>query len=517
MSSAHCRAIRIKRTAGLQWEPMNGDPLSEFQRDITPYRAAWQSARISGLAVRPEGNWISLGLRVSLSELAPEPFRIARVYDWFAYFDGRCPADQFDRIAEELVHGRYLTIPPAPTQGGSRARVYLNRQVAQTLAGLDEGTFRQNRTPNVQPGPTWYYVGFRKRGFLPTPYGTDRAGFALSANGERSIDVLSYPNQQRVDGKLRTGEPVFDGLEGLIDALLPGFNPRLDAADLQFQVVAPLPFFIYCPDPARMTVRAPAKTPRGGLGLRFFFGPGGLPPSSPFGLRPQDAAESNPGMIEWALDIPWPERSATAKACLFFLDHEIDSFEIKRWPAGASVRAVLDDYFDPARKRLLQGLGMEPYPKKQKDPQRRFEAAIARLMSLLGVPLTWFGDWLAVDQRPDLGGLVEIAGKKIAVLGQCTLLKPEEKFSELHAHADELAAKLGTEAKVLAVVFTSAPTTQSEAHRAAEHQIALVGPDELRQLLDLVKYPEDPESVLGLLQQFRSIASEAIEWPPHFP
>lgn len=134
-------------------------------------------------------------------------------------------------------------------------------------------------------------------------------------------------------------------------------------------------------------------------------------------------------------------------------------------------------------------------------------------MSLLGVPLIWYGDWLAAETRPDLGGLIEVEGKKVAILTECTLAKPEQKFSELHKRADDLTKILGTEAEVMAVVFAPVPTTQSEARRAAEHQIVLVGPDELRRLLNLLQSPEDPSGVLRLLQELRNMASALIPGP----
>ena len=89
---------------------MNGNPLNQFQRDIAPYRSVWKSARLSGLATQHEGQWVSLGVRVSLSVLPPEPLNIQAPYDWFIYFDGRCPIAHFDRAVEELVNGRYLTV-----------------------------------------------------------------------------------------------------------------------------------------------------------------------------------------------------------------------------------------------------------------------------------------------------------------------------------------------------------------------------------------------------------------------
>ena len=504
-----------QRCIGLKYDFMNGDPLRELLRDIAPYRSLWRSARISGLMVRTDGHWISLGLRVSFSEREPERLKIQEAYDWFAYFDGRCPADHFDSVAEDLVHGRYLTVrADYSVTAGTYARVYLDRKAAGALAGLSEEVFEQGRPPKVPGGPTWNYWGFQKCGALMVSCGTNGAGYALSANGERSIDILSYADQQRLDGKLRAGEPVFDGLGDLMGKLLPGRPSHIFQADPQFQIVAPLPFFLEHPEPTRLRVSAPATTPCDVVGLRFFFGPEGLPASPPRGLRPENAAPSNLGMIQWTVDIPWPEGSTTAKACLFFVDREIDSLEMNRWAAGASLRAVLDDYFDPERHRLREGLGLEFSRAASKLQARQFEAAVARLMSLLGIPLIWYGDWLAEKEHPDLGGMTEVIGRKVAILGECTVSKPEAKFSELHKRADQLTARLGTEAEVIAVVFTSAPTTQSDTAHAAEHQIALVGREVLGQLFNLLQSPDDPSNVLELLRQIRNIPLTLSDWPP---
>ena len=295
-----------------------------------------------------------------------------------------------------------------------------------------------------------------------------------------------------------------------MESLLPGLNSVLHQTDAQFQVVAPLPFFLECPATAELVVRAPATTPRGGLGVRFFFEPKGFAPSPNRGLQPQDAVVCEGAMIKWHVGIPWPEGSVSARARLFFLEREIESLAMNRWPSGASLRVEFDDYFDPERRKLAEGLGLEARRGAPILQARQFEAAVARLMSLLAVPLIWYGDWLAAGARPDLGGLIEVEGKKFAILMDCTLSKPEQKFSELHKRADDLTKILGTEAEVMAVVVTPAPTTQSEAQRAAEHQVALVGPNELRRLLNLLQSPEDPSGVLRLLQELRNMASALI-------
>lgn len=492
---------------------MNGDTLTEFLKEIAPYRSVWQSARISGLARQVNGQWISLALRVLFSELAPEPLDFVKPSEHFAYFDGRYPASDFDTVAEELVHGRYLTLRAGyPARPGVSVRVYLDCKTAAALSVLGEETFRETRKPNVPTGTTWYYSGFHKRGSLPGSYGTDRAGWDMSANGERIIDIFSYADRQRLDSKLRVGDPAFDGLEGLTSYLLPGLQPQIDRGEAQSQIVAPLPFFLEQTEPATLTIRAPAAIPFGSLALRFFFRPDGLPISRSYGLRPADTAKSQRDTVEWIKDIPWPSGSTGAKACLFFLDREIEALEMNRYAAGATLRAEFDDYFDPERHRLLQNLGLEPRKRAPKDQAAQFETAVARLMNLLGVPLVWYGDWLAEKGRPDLGGMMDVAGKRVAVLGECTLSKPEQKYSELHRRADELASKLGHEAEVIAVVFASCPTTQSESQRAAEHDIALIGSADLQQLAALLERPTDAASVLQLLRNARDVGLGLPHW-----
>ena len=96
---------------------------------------------------------------------------------------------------------------------------------------------------------------------------------------------------------------------------------------------------------------------------------------------------------------------------------------------------------------------------------------------------------------------------RIAILAECTLSKPEEKFSELHKRTKELAITLGTEAMVAAVVFTPAPTTQSEVDRAVGHGITLVGPGELQQLVEAASSCEVESKALELLENILSLAN----------
>lgn len=481
---------------------MNGDSLSQFTKAIQPLRSLWQSARISGVAVNINGRWISLGLRLSLSELLPVQLEIKSLpsYGNFVYFDGRCSAEYFDCLAEGLVHQGCLTLQPNySATGGSRTFVYLNRQAAAEPA---------TGAPGIPATTSWFY-GDTLYKPLPGDCGTDRPGFLLSADGERDVDILNYSNHQKIDSTLLRDTP-YRGWTGLLTFLLPGCNTRYNTGNVRIQIVAPLPLFLESPDPTKLKVRAPQSTPRGALGLKCFFDPEGVSEPKPLSLEFSKAVPFDPDMIEWNLDIPWPEGSTVSKAHLFYLDvGEIASLEINRMPPSVIARTALDDYFDPDRQRLLECLGIETRQGKKKsqneeDKARKFELAVARLMNLLGVPLIWYGKWLGKPERSDLGGVIETEGTRVAILGECTASNPAAKFSGLRKRADELAENLGGNAEIVAVVFTSAKTTESETQQARQHEIALVGREELGRLLDSLKHSPRPSKVLDLLRNVKS-------------
>ncbi len=66
---------------------------------------------------------------------------------------------------------------------------------------------------------------------------------------------------------------------------------------------------------------------------------------------------------------------------------------------------------------------------------------------------------------------------------------------------------LGKEAIVAAMVFTPAPTTQSEVDRVVEHGITLVGPGEIQQLVEAASSCEVASKALELLENVRSLAN----------
>lgn len=481
---------------------MNGDPLRQFTESIQPLRSLWQSARISGMAVNIEGRWISLGLRASLSELPPVQLEIKSLASCtnFLYFDGRCSVEHFDSLAEELVHQGCLSFhADHSAAAGSQTFVYLNRQSADEPA---------TSSPRIPARTHWFYNETLYKP-LPRDCGTDRPGFFLSANGERDADILSYSNQQKINGTLLRDTP-YRGWAGLLTFLLGGCSTQYNTGNVRIQIVAPLPLFLDSPEPTKLMVRAPRSTPRGALGLKCFFDPEGVSEPKALPLEFSNAVCSDSNMIEWNLNIPWPHGSTVSKAHLFYLDvGEITSLEINRTPTNVIARTALDDYFDPDRQRLRECLGIETRQGKKRsqneeDKARKLELAVTRLMNLLGVPLVWYGKWLAKAERSDLGGLIEQEGRMVAILGECTASNPAAKFSGLRKRADDLAESLGGDVEIIGVVFTSANTIESETQQARQHKIALVGREELGRLYDSLQHLPSANKPLDLLRSLKS-------------
>jgi hypothetical protein len=148
-------------------------------------------------------------------------------------------------------------------------------------------------------------------------------------------------------------------------------------------------------------------------------------------------------------------------------------------------------------------MGQNKEKSKDGTAQRAFEMAVVRLMNLLGIPLVWYGQG-ASPRRSDAAGLVDKEEKRVVVLAECTLEKPEAKFSALKERAQELAESLAGEAEVLPVVFTQVDPPESVFETATDHGIALVGRNELNSLFEMLSATTRKGDALGLLNSMRS-------------
>jgi hypothetical protein len=478
---------------------MNQDHVADLIQKIAPYEQLWESVRISGLATYTGGCWISLSVRILLSEQPPEQWSISMPDQDFLYFVGSHPPAVFGQIAEEALVSGYLVLQTSGAPPGTPARIFLTRK----QSGLAQDT---------APPPSWLQAAFQERETCKQFYGIGRPCFALTAQGDRLIDLLAYERRRRIDGKLRLGNPGFDGIRDLAFKLsAPVFDSH--SGNSVFEIIAPLPFDLECPEAGKLVVKAPSNTPDGAVAVRFFFEPKQVPIPPAYVLGRENAETCEPSALIWRPDVPWPSGSRRATARLFFRDTEIDSVEVNRWPGGASLRAALDDCFDPGHQHL-RSVVLGP----RKANAQEFEIGIARLLNLVGVPVIWYGK-VPVEALPDLAGCLDLHGAKTIVLGECTLEKPEAKFSALAVRAKELQNKFAEEAELLPAVFTRTATTGSEKQHAVEHGLALAGHEEVEQLLKLLESPAaGPQSAIEFLRRLQHIWSPllGLEDPPRW-
>jgi hypothetical protein len=467
---------------------MSEQSLVDFKEKIAPYKMLWQSVRIKTLLANAGNVWVSSALRVILSEGPPGATTISKVDENLLYFLGDFPIDTYNQILDEIVREGYVTLPTSTGLPDPPSKVFLTGK----LAGLSDTT---------SSPPTWYAPAFQERKACKSFYGISRPCFTLTTQGDRLLDLLNYEMWRGIEGKLRFGSPGYDGLKDFASKELPGINLDPSSAHSSLQILAPLPFDVEWPEAGSLVVRAPAATPDSMLAVRFFFDPACGPAPPVVILRRETAEPRTSNVLQWKVDPPWPNGSARAKAALFFRAMEFDSIITIRWPRSGNLRAAIDEYFDPGHGKLHNVvLGSE------RSSAQEFEAGVARLLSLVGVPVIWYGK-VPTEGRPDLAGFLELDGDKVIILGECTLEKPDTKFSGLSTRAKVLREKFSGEAQILPVVFTKTVTTGAEKMRGVEHGIALVGSEELKQLFELLVMPAMPRDTIAFLRHLQKIWS----------
>lgn len=259
----------------------------------------------------------------------------------------------------------------------------------------------------------------------------------------------------------------------------------------------------------RLALRAPKAALEGQVKIIINFKPGR--PATTIQVTPDAAKLTADGQtVEWWWDIPWPKGAQSGKASLFYAEEEVSNIELPRWPAAGTLRAAIDCYFDSDHKRLQEALlGRNKKSSKEGEAQWAFEMAVVRLMNLLGIPLVWYRKG-ASPRRSDAAGLVDKQEKRAVVLAECTVEKPEAKFSALKDRAHELARSVGSEAEVLPVVFTQVDPPGSVFETATDHGIALVGRTELRTKFRHSPRPRDTDDASCLASPFRKLAPAGV-------
>ena len=462
---------------------MSKELLEKFVKKITPYRDLWKSVRLVCLAARNGESWVIVAVRVSLSEILPAKSLCLRPIDDFFAASTDMPIGSLGQVLYNMLVDGFVPVE----MDSMSVKAYLSRE----HAGLPPGQIGKL---------SWFDVVTHERRDTVPDYGTTRPAITLTAWGERRYEVLSNDLLRELNSKLRIGEPPYDGLSELLREWMPGVESAHEA-QAPIQLVAPVPFDMEYADSGLLLVSGPADRELN-LQVRIFYRPHG---TGRLHLVESSARKdtSGPGVAVQEAPMIWPEGSLGARIFLFLGEHEVDSFEVTRWPHSSTLLAAINAFFDPEHKRLREAL------LGRKQPKDGFEFAVVRLLNLLGISAIWYGK-ATTQSRPDLAALVRDKTARVVVLGECTRERPDAKFSGLAERAMELHEYLSDEVGVLPIVFTTSHTTESEIQKAVEHNVALVGRDELDMLLQFLESGKSRGDVLDFLRTMQPANSVAV-------
>jgi hypothetical protein len=457
--------------------------LQEFLKQIEPFRELWRSVRFVCYAGNVGNTWVMLGGRLQLSATAPSSETLIKEADFDAFFAfvDEFPSESLETILSDIVQTE---------------NIHLN---------LGGGPFFRDirlsaETQNNQSSLSWFNpVKFDRRGF--NFFETHPVGISWSIQEQRQIGVIPGGAEcwEKANEHLRR-ETHLDGVEALVKKLTPNLKVNTLACP-QLQIVAPLPFDLIDMKTGGIKATIPATAQGRPVTLKTFFYPEPQGPAVRV-ISPIEYPEDGSSMfVEWSPE--WPESATNAVVRFFWGGHNIDALPINRWKESASILGVVDEYFDPERKRLRTDLQY-----RDKRPSEEFEQAVVRLLNVLGIPTIWYGN--TVSDRADAVGIVQ-SDKTTLLLIECTREKPIEKLSTLAERAGHLRKFLPIRADVLGVVFTAASIVESEAAAAVEYGLGLVGAEETQYLQSLISIPgTTTTSILDYLRPRESIADQIL-------
>jgi hypothetical protein len=453
----------------------------EFLKQIEPFRELWRSVRFVGYAGKIGDTWVLLNGRIQLCEKAINSEVLDKVanFDSFFAFVDEFHSESLPQILQAIIENENIHI------------------------NLGGPSFRDIRLSIENNQNTISWFGPNK--FDRTSgnfFETEPVGVSWSICSQRQI--ATFPDAvlclEKASEQLRK-EKHIDGVEALARKLTPGLKLNSRVSPM-LQVVAPLPFSFRSTGRGEVRLTVPVTAQRRLILLKAFFYP--EPQSYAEKAIPAgQLIEEHPIDLEWKPD--WPEKATHASVRLFWGEHDIDVLMINRWPASASLRGAVDEYFDSEHTRLRAALRWND--KKKSD---EFELAVVRLLNILGIPAIWYGKTVDPD-RADAACVIQSEQSTTLLLIECVREAPDEKFSSLAARARHLREELKIELEVVPAVFTPARTVESEIAAAVQHGISLIGSDEIEQLVALIALPDmTPDKVVQRLRPHETIADHIL-------
>lgn len=456
---------------------MKENVLQAFLGQLEPFLKLWRSVHLVVYSGKVGSTWVLFGGRATFSEktVEREVLKVHAEFDTFFAFTLSFPIDAAGQVLEDIVRTESIGVRLGESQW---------REIKFCVEG--------------DPTPSWSSPYKFDRAGGKQFYGIERPGLSWTIRVDRQLGTRPGMREflDTVSEQLR-GNTHIDGTEALARRLTPGFTLNSLTCP-EFQVIALMPFDLADARTGAVKLALPATVDPASVSLNAFFYPEPQVSQIRWITDRHDASQDAPLQIYWQPD--WPEAAIHANIHLFWGRRNIDGVSINRWPASASIRGALDEYFDTNHDRLREDLKY-----KDRKSSDSFELAVVRLLNILGIPTVWYGK--TAQDRADAVGILRGTKSTLLVLIECTRERPAQKFSTVAERARHLRESLGTKTEVLPVVFTSAHVVMSETQAAAEYGVGLIGSAEIEQLLKLIAMPDvTTDKVLRHFSPQQSIA-----------
>lgn len=441
------------------------DVVSQFLEAVEAFGGVFDQLSLRCVTVKNEDKWVSVYTGLILSNSADSKTLETKIVagSQLIALSVSYPTKAFEALIKEIESGNVSVACDTESY-----QIFMTRAVAGLKPQNTNGPRFQFQ--NVWRPPRQF--SGNEEAFQPTIF--------LQAMGDNFCDVLSNDDNERISKSLRAGQPAYDGLEGLCKFFGCRYLPNI-STQASVEVKAILPFktavredqlFVECPSAFAPKISARC----------FLSGHESVRVSYSQYLPVSDRKD----WVSIPFAIEWPTNVAQAEADVLYDGQELERVTVRHWASGANWRVLADGYFDPGSKLLKEALNGGSQNVKDEKRSEAFEQAIVRLLNLGGIAATWHGA-LRVSGKPDLAAYCEVPGRRIVLVGECTLEKPNAKLSSLRARLGSLLERVGNSAELLAVVFTACDPVPSDYSDAAQANITLVGRNELGWLVGLVE------------------------------
>lgn len=477
---------------------MATDPILQFKQRIAPLKDAFDQLWLVCAAVRIEGKWVSiytcLSLRNSADQAVFKPQNIHAGAGFVAFFVSYTP-HLLDEIAREIESGCLCV-----NLEGERHEIYLTR----SAAGLQSQT---TSSLKYRFGNPWTPQRGWANGGIPF-----RPSIHIAANCDRFYELLIDDANERISRQLLAHLPPYNGLDGLLKYMGSTNRPNSAGNEALVEINAILPFDIKEQEDQVLVESPEALVP--GLSVLYFFSP------HQSEIAPYSADATVAGRSNWRcvhFRVPWPASSLQAEAHVRYNGEELERFQVRHWATGANWRLKADSYFDPDSRLLRQALSGDAPGIKEERRSEAFEQAVVRLLNVGGIPAIWHGS-LRHSGRPDLVGYCEAPGRRIVLIGECTLEKPSAKLSPLRSRANRLREMIAESAEVVVVVFTACDPVEADYLEAAKANISLIGRHQIAQIEELVERNAGTKEILKQIENVVTAydVPSALRWQPGY-